>query len=327
MKCFKCGRNFDYEKYYGICPKCGCYNKRETTQEQHQQLHDLYDGGYTHTTYNPGGQGGGQPYGSPGNPVGQGGGQFYGGPGNPAGQGGGQFYGGPGNPGNQGNGQPYGYPPGGGSFQGNVVVREVKQKQKQGGTIFFLISLGIFLLVFIGGTLMVGVYTDKQEENVQREFMEASVPVLEHEAGEAFACQNLMIRVTEAYVLADEGELDMPEGKKLVAVHLEGIGDGSWEDENRLSDAYIYAGGGYYRCIPSYEYEPYGAMYGCPGLDDFAFYGQEKGEGWIGFLLDKEEDEFVFCLEARFGEGRLQLDGIHKVKLKITGRYGDGTGA
>ena len=27
MKCLSCGKNFDYEKYYGICPKCGTYNK------------------------------------------------------------------------------------------------------------------------------------------------------------------------------------------------------------------------------------------------------------------------------------------------------------
>lgn len=28
MKCLSCGKNFDYEKYYGICPKCGTYNKQ-----------------------------------------------------------------------------------------------------------------------------------------------------------------------------------------------------------------------------------------------------------------------------------------------------------
>ena len=306
MKCFKCGRNFDYEKYYGICPKCGCYNKPETAQEQHQQLHDMYDGGYTHTAYNPGGQGGGQPYGGPGNPIGQGGGQPYGGPGNPMGQ---------------GNSQPYGYSPGGnGGFQGNIVVREVGRKQKQGGTIFFLISLSIFLLVFIGGTVMVGICSDKYEQNVQREVMEAGVPVLEHERGEDFVCQALRIRVTEAYTLADDSELDIPEGKKLVAVRLEGVGDGSWEDGNRISEAYIYAGGGCYKSIPNYQYDAYGRGYGCPGLDNYAFFGEEYGEGWIGFLLDKEEETFTFCLEARSGKNRVLLDEIHQVKLTLSRR-------
>ncbi|MCI8374145.1 MAG: hypothetical protein HFI29_01725 [Lachnospiraceae bacterium] len=49
MKCFNCGKKFDYEKYYGICPKCGCFNKEETAQEQHQRYHDEYDNGYQHS--------------------------------------------------------------------------------------------------------------------------------------------------------------------------------------------------------------------------------------------------------------------------------------
>lgn len=51
MKCFQCGKKFDYEKYYGICPKCGCFNKNETSQEQHQRYHDEYDNGYRHTEH------------------------------------------------------------------------------------------------------------------------------------------------------------------------------------------------------------------------------------------------------------------------------------
>lgn len=51
MKCFNCGKNFDYEKYYGICPKCGSFNKEETPQEQHQRYHDEYDNGYHHTEH------------------------------------------------------------------------------------------------------------------------------------------------------------------------------------------------------------------------------------------------------------------------------------
>ncbi|MBQ8184870.1 MAG: hypothetical protein IJ036_03680 [Lachnospiraceae bacterium] len=49
MKCFSCREEFDYENYHGICPRCGCFNKPETAEEQHQQMHDVYDGGYTHS--------------------------------------------------------------------------------------------------------------------------------------------------------------------------------------------------------------------------------------------------------------------------------------
>ncbi len=51
MKCYNCGKKFDYEKYYGICPKCGCFNKKETAEEQHQRYHDAYDGGYQHSEH------------------------------------------------------------------------------------------------------------------------------------------------------------------------------------------------------------------------------------------------------------------------------------
>lgn len=54
MKCFNCGKKFDYEKYYGICPKCGCFNKTETAKEQHQRFHDVYDGGYRHSEHTTG---------------------------------------------------------------------------------------------------------------------------------------------------------------------------------------------------------------------------------------------------------------------------------
>ena len=42
MRCFNCHKNFDYDKYYGICPKCGCFNQRETQEERHEDLHDRF---------------------------------------------------------------------------------------------------------------------------------------------------------------------------------------------------------------------------------------------------------------------------------------------
>lgn len=42
MRCYNCHKNFDYDKYYGICPKCGCFNRRETQAEQHENLHERF---------------------------------------------------------------------------------------------------------------------------------------------------------------------------------------------------------------------------------------------------------------------------------------------
>ncbi len=42
MRCFNCNKNFDYDKHYGICPKCGCFNQKETQAERHEDLHDRF---------------------------------------------------------------------------------------------------------------------------------------------------------------------------------------------------------------------------------------------------------------------------------------------
>lgn len=50
IKCVKCGKTYDEEKYFGICPKCGRYNREENASEkEHQELHNMYDDGYAHT--------------------------------------------------------------------------------------------------------------------------------------------------------------------------------------------------------------------------------------------------------------------------------------
>ena len=49
ITCTKCKKIYDYEKYGGICPKCARYNSESTAAEEHQELHNKYDGGYSHT--------------------------------------------------------------------------------------------------------------------------------------------------------------------------------------------------------------------------------------------------------------------------------------
>ncbi len=49
VKCSKCGKLYDYDKYDGICPKCARYNKETSAAEDHQEYHNQYDGGYDHS--------------------------------------------------------------------------------------------------------------------------------------------------------------------------------------------------------------------------------------------------------------------------------------
>lgn len=50
IECSRCKKQFEEEKYYWICPKCGLYNRKDAATElEHQMLHDKYDHGYEHT--------------------------------------------------------------------------------------------------------------------------------------------------------------------------------------------------------------------------------------------------------------------------------------
>ncbi|WP_294902221.1 hypothetical protein [uncultured Eubacterium sp.] len=45
IRCGKCGKMYDYEKYNGICPKCARYNRADSREDMEQSMHDRYDTG------------------------------------------------------------------------------------------------------------------------------------------------------------------------------------------------------------------------------------------------------------------------------------------
>ena len=49
VTCEKCKKIYDYDKYNGICPKCARYNRQASPAQEHQEYHNKYDGGYSHT--------------------------------------------------------------------------------------------------------------------------------------------------------------------------------------------------------------------------------------------------------------------------------------
>jgi len=49
VTCEKCKKIYDYNKYDGICPKCARFNRESSSAQEHQEYHNKYDGGYSHT--------------------------------------------------------------------------------------------------------------------------------------------------------------------------------------------------------------------------------------------------------------------------------------
>ncbi len=51
IRCSKCGRVYDYDKYNGICPNCARYNRPNTGMGSDEELHRKYDSTpYVHTS-------------------------------------------------------------------------------------------------------------------------------------------------------------------------------------------------------------------------------------------------------------------------------------
>lgn len=241
MKCFNCGKTFDYEKYYGICPRCGCFNKQETKEEIHQEL------------------------------------------------------------------------------PGKAFVQADTGRRMQGSTKFLLISIALFLVVFVGGTIFGMVYEDSVEKKLQQELMDQEITEVAHEMGELFEFQESMqLSVTDCRVLATDEDLNLPGGKMLLAVKLEGTSDGQWKDSNELSDAYIRIGERCYWQIGAYEYEAYGEVYRCPAWNRYDLSGSDQAEGWLAFLVDRDVRSVILCLEERTGENQIQIVKIHQIPVQIS---------
>lgn len=57
VTCISCHKKFDNDKYYGICPKCGAFNRLHLgLDDDHQRFHEMYDNGDVHSEYGKHGQ-------------------------------------------------------------------------------------------------------------------------------------------------------------------------------------------------------------------------------------------------------------------------------
>lgn len=312
-KCSGCGKEFDYEKYYGICPKCGVYNKENLSQEVYEELHRQYDGETpkdesTQKTY------------AAENRSDAGGNTSW-------------------TAGAAGNQQIYVAKP----------VTERKRAKSSGMSIavFICILIGIVIgIIFPFGYLMgksVSLVSDLEwdstvdiledyEENGSIDFYEEDnkIPnmpeILSKEAGEAFQIGEAVtyhISVESAEVVAAAGTVpDFPPAENLVAVKVnyERTGDSNgyeYYSYNMFDVAYVGYNGTFKPCVDEYVLMDYEAVLPQMNiLDVWEISEDANGTGVFLVFVPVGVTEIDFYLESRSEETN-HIQEIYSVPLQI----------
>ncbi len=301
MRCYNCNKNFDYEKYYGICPKCGCFNRRETMEEQHEALHDRFSDSSDEECHRDHREYSSHP-----------GEEHW--------------------TGSQENSHIYQED----GYAHTAYAGETAKKKGVGlfvfGVLFFIVS--IFMLI---GSAVYMAVRPRTTAAVSDTSSEPYLESVEHSPGTSFEFQDSMtLEVVECKEVADRSVLPgLKEGTKVIAVHLRGTSDGKYEDYNEIYGMYLSVDPtGYLQCISSYDFEPYAQMLGVyPALDERALKGETSCDGWIGFLVPDWVTAAVFWLDeydcSDWDGGNLLR--THQIELSITplnpseDSYGEGT--
>ena len=307
-KCFNCGKSFDYEKYYGICPKCGAYNRENTPEEEHRELHERYDSAEQHAAHYDGGHGN---YGGNGSM-----GQYNG------------AYGGNG-PARQYNGT-YGS----GYYGGAAPAAKASPA---GTVIFILLIIGIIFSIAmpfvysVGKAMSLGVdlaedvlmYDQDTGDRIDlapaRE--EQTAQTLPAAAGETVSLGKngeMTVTVEEARVIVPAGHVnDFPEGEKLVGIKVSYANDyHSYYSYWALDTIYVGYDGTYKIALDSYDMEDYRNVLEDIPIVDVYNITSGSGYGEILVFVPEEITSLDFYLESR-DEENLQLLEIYQIPLEI----------
>ncbi len=314
-KCYNCGKSFDYEKFYGICPKCSAYNRDKLPEEEHEELHEQYDA--VQECQNQAGQEHQELH-------------------EQSAPGGYQFQG----------QNTYGYvqlDPRPKSSSGTIIL-----------FIFLIlgivIAIGMPFVYFIGKSMGLGAKVLKDTTEAVFDWSEGwkypedggaslddyadelPLPEVEHtrqsvevtvaEIGSpcVFGKGPLTVTVTgQPYIVAPSGQMEeFPRGENLVAVPVSYLDESSsYDDYNSLGIVYAGYGEGIYRGIlPPYEVTGYTAELDLMEvLDAYSIVGEE-GQGVFLVFVPEEYTSFSLFLESRDEETN-QMAGLYEIPMEL----------
>ena len=234
--CSRCGKVFDYEKYYGICPKCAAYNKRGGTQDNYdvnkeftarydvkddscESLHEQYDSASAHqlqkqhAEYH-------RTYDTTQMPQ-----SHY--------------------------GQPQNYqsrPTYGAAPVGNKPVTQKKKSGTKWIAFFF-----VFMFIVLIGMIIYIANKDSIDRKLGIGVMDSPPERVDVMAGEAFGNEDVQISVDEVVVLGNHDSISVvPMGEILVAVHVD-IDSDSGRNARKFDAPMLYCDGVYRECVGDYD--------------------------------------------------------------------------
>ena len=302
MKCRKCGKNFDYEKYYGICPKCGSYN-REDEEEQAQQDLFLRDGRDPFQSS----FGGAEEQGAASRSSWEG-----------------STFAGSGDSkdfswkaGESASSDSQGGRDSSGGWE-ESASQEKKKPRRKTGCLFFLICIVICFLCILAVFGAEMFYGMKQEENAAlQEFA-----VVEAETGEKVEIGSHEVTVTGVQVL-EEADMrpEFPAGERCIAVSF-AVETPEYDSGAYMDAPYLaYESGGcriYKNAISEYDFEVYEDYYGVHLMDSYDWNYEEAAEGVFVFFLEPDAQDVRVCVEERSGRYEDEkLEGIFEIDLEI----------
>lgn len=273
MKCRNCGKVFDYEKYYGICPKCGTFNRKneepgaegrqgKDPYEDHIRFHEQYDTGCSHGE----GAAGDTGYGF----------------------------------GQDGSHSKYTF-----VDDGRVPEnfgRARKKKSGIGGLIFVIICV----CILAGSVIGLFAVTSIRETRLEKEALLSGLSVEEEPFGEPFMVGVHTVEVTGVRILEGAGERpEFPKGEMCIAVSVRRVSSEEYPSYlNKLEFPYLsYEGADgeteYKGAVENYTFGHYEDYYGIQMLEGYDFGYEKEAEGELIYFVEDGASKAVLCFEER----------------------------
>ena len=184
----------------------------------------------------------------------------------------------------------------------------------------------VWIIIFFAALFIPDIKERSVERNAKSHLQTVDSPEFrEHGLNEKFLFDGLInITVDDVYFAeSPTAEALLPDGMKLLVIHISAeIAPGA--DQRDIgnyydSDSYIEFGNGFQRPMTYSALRVFPETFSQQMFNFFSMKYYDSRDGNFCFLVDKDTEEFTFCIDETHTEGYVrQLDCIHRIKFSIT---------